>query len=121
MLKHNSFRKQQFEVKRSEHLDAAFPCSGFSNFEIVKKVNSGLPELSEAIVELNKSGGAVGPDLPDLILTPACHKTTALCASFLPADFGVEIAGTMWIVLGVSSKIRITMAFAQLSHNTHSH
>lgn len=33
------------------------------------------------------------------------------------ADFGVEIAGTMWIVLSVFSKIRITMAFAQLTHS----
>lgn len=35
----------------------------------------------------------------------------------LHADFGVEIAGTMWIVLSVFSKIRITMAFAQLTHS----
>lgn len=54
--------------------------------------------------------------LPDPGLTLACHRI-ALCVLFLHADFGVEIAGTMWIVLSVFSKIRITMAFAQLTQS----
>lgn len=55
--------------------------------------------------------------LPDPGLTLACHRIAALCVMLLHADFGVEIAGTMWIVLSVFSKIRITMAFAQLTHS----
>lgn len=55
--------------------------------------------------------------LPDPGLTLACHRIAALCVRLLQADFGVEIAGTMWIVLSVFSKIRITMAFAQLTHS----
>lgn len=53
---------------------------------------------------------------PDPGLTLACHGIAALCIMLLHADFGVEIAGTMWIVLSVFSQIRITMAFAQLTH-----
>lgn len=56
------------------------------------------------------------PSLPDPGLTLARHRIAALCIMLLQADFGVEIAGTMWIVLSVFSKIRITMAFAQLTH-----
>lgn len=56
------------------------------------------------------------PSFPDPGLTLACHRMAALCVMPLHADFGVEIAGTMWIVLSVFSKIRITMAFAQLTH-----
>lgn len=55
--------------------------------------------------------------LPDPGLTLACHRIAALCITPLHADFGVEIAGTMQIVLSVFSKIRITMAFAQLTHS----
>lgn len=55
--------------------------------------------------------------LPDPGLTLARHRTAALCIALLHADFGVEIAGTMRIVLSVFSKIRITMAFAQLTHS----
>lgn len=55
--------------------------------------------------------------LPDPGLTLACHRIAALCITLLHADFGVEIAGTMQIVLTVFSKIRITMAFAQLTHS----
>lgn len=55
--------------------------------------------------------------LSDPGLTLACHRIAALCVMLLHADFGVEIAGTMWIVLSVFSKIRITMAFAQLTHS----
>lgn len=58
------------------------------------------------------------PLLPDPGLTLACHRMAALCVMPLHADFGVEIAGTMWIVLSVFSKIRITMAFAQLTHSS---
>lgn len=57
------------------------------------------------------------PSLPDPGLTLARHRIAALCIMLLQADFGVEIAGTMWIVLSVFSKIRITMAFAQLTHS----
>lgn len=57
------------------------------------------------------------PSIPDPGLTLACHRMAALCVMPLHADFGVEIAGTMWIVLRVFSKIRITMAFAQLTHS----
>lgn len=55
--------------------------------------------------------------LPDPGPTLACHRIAALCVMLLHADFGVEIAGTMWIVLSVFSEIRITMAFAQLTHS----
>lgn len=55
--------------------------------------------------------------LPDPGLTLARHRIAALCIMILHADFGVEIAGTMWIVLSVFSKIGITMAFAQLTHS----
>lgn len=56
--------------------------------------------------------------LCDLRLTLACHRIAALCVMPLHADFGVEIAGTMWIVFSVFSKIRITMGFAQLTHSS---
>lgn len=42
--------------------------------------------------------------LADPGLTLACHRIAALCVMLLQADFGVEIAGTMWIVLSVFFK-----------------
>lgn len=63
------------------------------------------------------SEGNMNVTLCDPILTSACHTRAALCVMPLHADFGVEIAGTMWIVFSVFSKIRITMAFAQLTQS----
>lgn len=64
-----------------------------------------------------RRSGCVCHPLPDPGLTLACHRIAALCITPLHADFGVEIAGTMQIVLSVFSKIRITMAFAELTHS----
>lgn len=49
-------------------------------------------------------GGDVCSPFPDPGLTLACHRVTGLCVMPLHADFGVEIAGTMWIVLSVFSR-----------------
>lgn len=45
--------------------------------------------------------GDVCSPFSDPGLTLACHGVAALCVMPLHADFGVEIAGTMWIVLSV--------------------
>lgn len=91
------------------------PCVGDNASRVISNPH-GRRKCGNDGVAARRSGCVCHP-LPDPGLTLACHGIAALCITPLHADFGVEIAGTMQIVLSVFSKIRITMAFAQLTHS----